>query len=150
MVEMPFVCLLVLCWGACSGFTIRKGMSRLKQAAACGFESNKLTMLQPRHDALIHQTIIHSHAHFASCFFFPSQKYYEERGARKQARKAKAAAKQGVGTQNNGWDDENFDYIFSANEIIDNRYKLIKRIGKGSLLSQLKDNDPEDEHHIGK
>eukprot|EP00985_Skeletonema_marinoi_P020921 scaffold12562_cov180-Skeletonema_marinoi.AAC.1 len=112
--------------------------------------------------------------------------YYEEREARKQARKAKAASKQGGGTQNNGWDDDNFDYIFTPNEIIDNRYKLIKRIGKGSfgqvvkaidmqtdkevaikiikskkpfllqarteiaLLLQLKDNDPEDEHHIGK
>ncbi|KAL7490645.1 hypothetical protein ACHAWT_000197 [Skeletonema menzelii] len=112
--------------------------------------------------------------------------YYEEREARKQARKAKAASKQGSGTQNNGWDDDNFDYIFAQNEIIDNRYKLIKRIGKGSfgqvvkaidmktdkevaikiikskkpflmqarteiaLLSQLKDNDPEDEHHIVK
>jgi len=112
--------------------------------------------------------------------------YYEEREARKQARKAKAASKQGGGTQNNGWDDDNFDYIFTPNEIIDNRYKLIKRIGKGSfgqvvkaidmqtdkevaikiikskkpfllqarteiaLLLQLKDNDPEDEHHIVK
>ncbi len=121
-----------------------------------------------------------------SCPFL-SQTYYEEREARKQARKAKAASKQqGSGTQNNGWDDDNYDYLFSPNEIIHDRYKLIKRIGKGSfgqvvkavdmktdkevaikiikskkpflhqarteiaLLSQLKDNDPEDEHHIGK
>ena len=127
----------------------------------------------------------HSFTH-TSLVFFLSQTYYEEREARKQARKAKAASKQGSGTQNNGWDDDNFDYIFAQNEIIDNRYKLIKRIGKGSfgqvvkaidmktdkevaikiikskkpflmqarteiaLLSQLKDNDPEYEHHIGK
>jgi dual specificity tyrosine-phosphorylation-regulated kinase 1 len=40
---------------------------------------------------------------------------------------------QGPGTQNHGWDDDNFDYIITPNEVIQNRYVLQKRIGKGSF-----------------
>lgn len=77
------------------------------------------------------------------------QVYYREREARRAARQAaqqqqqaaaastsnpnQPAAQQGPGTQNNGWDDDNFDYIITPNEIIHNRYVLQKRIGKGSF-----------------
>ena len=74
--------------------------------------------------------------------------YYREREARRAARQAaqqqqqpsassasasQPAAPQGPGTQNHGWDDDNFDYIITPNEVIQNRYVLQKRIGKGSF-----------------
>ncbi|KAL3786974.1 hypothetical protein HJC23_005485 [Cyclotella cryptica] len=79
--------------------------------------------------------------------------YYREREARRAARQAAAQqqqqqqqasasasasasqppSQQGPGTQNNGWDDDNFDYILTPNETIQNRYVLQKRIGKGSF-----------------
>ena len=34
------------------------------------------------------------------------------------------------GVNNNGWDDENHDYIFTRGEIINNRYTVKERIGK--------------------
>ncbi|EJK44648.1 hypothetical protein THAOC_36797, partial [Thalassiosira oceanica] len=54
------------------------------------------------------------------------QRYYDEVAARQAAWKA------GQGPQNDGWDDENYDYILTPNEVIhDGRYQLIKRIGTG-------------------
>lgn len=63
--------------------------------------------------------------------------YYEEREARRAARASQrnqAPGQAGPGPQNNGWDDEHYDYILTPNEFIYNdRYQLQKRIGKGSF-----------------
>ncbi|KAL7536262.1 hypothetical protein ACHAXR_007051 [Thalassiosira sp. AJA248-18] len=62
-----------------------------------------------------------------------NQVYYEEREARRAARAA-ARSQTGPGPQNNGWDDENYDYIIKPNELIHNGlYQLQRRIGKGSF-----------------
>ena len=65
------------------------------------------------------------------------QKYYDERATRRDSRAARRRHSQqahGPGPQNDGWDDENYDYILTPNEVIhDRRYQLIKRIGKGSF-----------------
>lgn len=53
--------------------------------------------------------------------------YYQEREARKKRDKA------GKGPHNNGWDDENYDYIINPGEMISDRYKIKERIGKGSF-----------------
>jgi len=40
----------------------------------------------------------------------------------------------GNGTNNNGWDDDNYDYIISSGELFYNdRYRIKERIGKGSF-----------------
>lgn len=87
--------------------------------------------------------------------------YYEERDARRAARaKEKAKNKSsggdtrnqsqafsskkpadssdgqsgsGGGTTNNGWDDENYDYIITEGELFYGRYRIKGRIGKGSF-----------------
>ena len=73
-------------------------------------------------------TVIYSF--FISSFF---QVYYEEREARRAARAAQRT-QAGPGPQNNGWDDEHYDYILTPNEMIhSDKYQLQKRIGKGSF-----------------
>jgi hypothetical protein len=37
------------------------------------------------------------------------------------------------GVNNNGWDDENFDYIITPGAILDGRYRIKEGIGKGSF-----------------
>jgi hypothetical protein len=37
------------------------------------------------------------------------------------------------GANNNGWDDENYDYIVTPGELFSGRYKIKERIGKGSF-----------------
>lgn len=73
---------------------------------------------------------------------FHPQVYYEEREARRAARRAaqQSSSQQdpnaqgaGRGPNNGGYDDENYDYIFTPNEVINDRYVLQKRIGKGSF-----------------
>jgi len=59
--------------------------------------------------------------------------YYEERQARREARAAAKAAEKGQGVNNNGWDDENFDYIVTSGEVFYGRYVIKERIGKGSF-----------------
>lgn len=58
--------------------------------------------------------------------------YYEERDARRAARAAQKAQK-GQGANNNGWDDDNYDYIVTSGEMIYGRYVIKERIGKGSF-----------------
>ena len=58
--------------------------------------------------------------------------YYEERDARRAAR-AKEKAQKGQGANNNGWDDENYDYIITNGELFYNKYRIKERIGKGSF-----------------
>eukprot|EP00547_Thalassionema_nitzschioides_P005594 CAMPEP_0194210290 /NCGR_PEP_ID=MMETSP0156-20130528/8135_1 /TAXON_ID=33649 /ORGANISM="Thalassionema nitzschioides, Strain L26-B" /LENGTH=689 /DNA_ID=CAMNT_0038937615 /DNA_START=314 /DNA_END=2383 /DNA_ORIENTATION=- len=58
--------------------------------------------------------------------------YYEEREARRAARAAQKA-QQGHGANNNGWDDENYDYIVTSGEMFYDRYLIKERIGKGSF-----------------
>ena len=86
--------------------------------------------------------------------------YYEEREARRAAR-AKGKAKSGssgggsasqqqaaggapgTGTHNNGWDDENYDYIVTSGELFYGRYRIKERIGKGSFGQVVRAEDTE-------
>lgn len=65
--------------------------------------------------------------------------YYEERDARKKAKE-----KKGQGSFNNGYDDENYDYIITNGELIYNRYKIKERIGKGSFGQVVRAEDTND------
>ena len=58
--------------------------------------------------------------------------YYEERDARRAARAAQKAQK-GQGANNNGWDDDNYDYIVTGGELFYSHYVIKERIGKGSF-----------------
>lgn len=61
--------------------------------------------------------------------------YYEERDARRKARAIAAGEKVegGLGVHNNGFDDENYDYILRSGELFNQRYIIKERIGKGSF-----------------
>ncbi|KAL7549538.1 hypothetical protein ACHAWF_012804 [Thalassiosira exigua] len=81
------------------------------------------------------------------------QVYYEEREARRAARAAQRTAQQaaasGPGPQNNGWDDENYDYILTPNELVhDGRYRLQRRIGKGSFGQVVKAVDVQTQREV--
>lgn len=39
----------------------------------------------------------------------------------------------GQGVHNHGWDDEHYDYILNRGEMVQGRYRLQERIGKGSF-----------------
>lgn len=87
---------------------------------------------------IVHKDYFGAHSTSITC-----QVYYREREARRAARQAsqqqattstsQPTTQQGPGSQNHGWDDDNFDYILTPNETINNRYVLQKRIGKGSF-----------------
>lgn len=75
--------------------------------------------------------------------------YYDERDARRAARAAQRPAGgvsqqhpnqqppppqlQQTGINNHGWDDENYDYIITPGDILNDRYVIKERIGKGSF-----------------
>lgn len=47
---------------------------------------------------------------------------------------SKQAPQQGSGANNNGWDDDNYDYIINPGELFyEGRYRIKERIGKGSF-----------------
>lgn len=82
--------------------------------------------------------------------------YYEDRNARRAARaKEKKTSSQqeeqveGVGgANNNGWDDENFDYIVTQGEMFYGRYKIKERIGKGSFGQVVRAEDVESHRDV--
>jgi dual specificity tyrosine-phosphorylation-regulated kinase 1 len=73
--------------------------------------------------------------------------YYEEREARRAAR-AKEKTQKGSGTNNNGWDDENYDYIITAGELFYGRYRIKERIGKGSFGQVVRAEDTEENRDV--
>jgi len=60
-----------------------------------------------------------------------NQVYYDKRKRRQEA--AGHPKKERKSTVNNGWDDENYDYIVKQNELFDDRYIVGNVIGKGSF-----------------
>lgn len=73
--------------------------------------------------------------------------YYEEKDARRAAR-AKERQKKGQGTNNNGWDDDNYDYIISPGELFYGRYRIKERIGKGSFGQVVRAEDVEEQRDV--
>ena len=73
--------------------------------------------------------------------------YYEERDARRAAR-AKEKAQKGQGANNNGWDDENYDYIITQGELFYGRYRIKERIGKGSFGQVVRAEDTETQKDV--
>jgi hypothetical protein len=92
--------------------------------------------------------------------------YYEERDARRAARSKEktstAAAADAAtaamsetgagggpgGAQNDGWDDENYDYIVTPGEIFFGRYRMMERIGKGSFGQVVRAEDIETKREV--
>lgn len=69
--------------------------------------------------------------------------YYEKRRKRK-AQKAKAKAK----LYNDGHDDQHYDYKLIENEILNDRYKVEERIGKGSFGQVVRAFDQRLQTHV--
>eukprot|EP00980_Cylindrotheca_fusiformis_P028942 scaffold22680_cov107-Cylindrotheca_fusiformis.AAC.11 len=73
--------------------------------------------------------------------------YYEERDARRATR-AKEKQKKGQGANNDGWDDEHYDYIITPGELFYGRYRIKERIGKGSFGQVVRAEDVEDHRDV--
>ena len=73
--------------------------------------------------------------------------YYEEREARRAAR-AKEKNQKGQGTNNNGWDDDNYDYIVTQGELFYGKYRIKERIGKGSFGQVVRAEDTETQQEV--
>lgn len=71
--------------------------------------------------------------------------YYQDRESRRKTQSKSAAA---GGTTNNGWDDENYDYIISEGEMFYGRYKLKERIGKGSFGQVVRAEDVQTQRDV--
>jgi len=63
------------------------------------------------------------------------QEQEEKRRAKAERRKPRNKTERPIpsGARNHGWDDENYDYILTPNELINDRYKVQERLGKGSF-----------------
>lgn len=73
-----------------------------------------------------------------------NENYYKNKRRRENAQAAANAAavatkpentqeSQTHGVHNHGWDDENYDYILQRGEVLEERYQVQERIGKGSF-----------------
>jgi dual specificity tyrosine-phosphorylation-regulated kinase 1 len=79
--------------------------------------------------------------------------HYEDSDARRTARaKEKKSSQEQVqgagGTNNNGWDDDNFDYIVTQGEMFYDRYRIKERIGKGSFGQVVRAEDIESHREV--
>jgi hypothetical protein len=52
------------------------------------------------------------------------------------------------GLNNNGWDDENYDYIVTSGELFYGRYRIKERIGKGSFGQVVRAEDIESKRDV--
>jgi serine/threonine protein kinase len=52
------------------------------------------------------------------------------------------------GPNNNGWDDDNFDYIVTQGEMFHDRYRIKERIGKGSFGQVVRAEDIESHREV--
>ena len=59
--------------------------------------------------------------------------YYEERDMKRRLKDKDKQEQRGQGVNNNGWDDEHYDYILTDGETFNSRYIIKERIGKGSF-----------------
>lgn len=84
----------------------------------------------------------------------PSQVYYEKRKRRQDERVASTASltgqprKERKSSFNNGWDDENYDYIVKNGELFNERYVVSTVIGKGSFGQVVKAYDQEKSEYV--
>lgn len=63
-----------------------------------------------------------------------NEAYYDRKREAVAAENAeKRNEPRGQGVHNHGWDDEHYDYILRSGEILEGRYRLSERIGKGSF-----------------
>ena len=72
--------------------------------------------------------------------------YYERKKKREEEHKARAGSRSGA--NNNGYDDEHYDYILHHDEVINDRYEVQGRLGKGSFGQVVKCKDRETGHEI--
>ena len=78
-----------------------------------------------------------------------SQVYYEKRKRRQEEKAASqsqagaSSKKERKGSVNNGWDDENYDYIVKSGELFNERFIVSSVIGKGSFGQVVKAHDKD-------